>query len=134
VVSHPRLRLLPPAAPLCAHRSHGIFYGAYGGSLSSVLTTTEYYYGAQVGVFGGSDALVVAGCTGSGVPCTGSLYYSSVAMPTSTSGTFNVAVSDISIPNGASPRGGCAGRPAMWRLRRRRASESATKTARSPRC
>jgi hypothetical protein len=81
---------------------HGLFGPSAFGTAwgTATITTTEYYYGQQVASFGGAPALITAGCTGSSIPCTGSLYYSTPAMPVAGS-TLNVAVSGISIPNGA---------------------------------
>ena len=45
----------------------------------------------QVTPFNGVMTLVTTGCNVSTVPCPGFMYYSSTALPTSSSGTFNLA-------------------------------------------
>ena len=61
-----------------------------------------YYYGMQVGVFGGNNALMYLGCNSATIPCaTSNIYVSNPAMPVSGS-TMNVAVSGLTLPQGGS--------------------------------
>ena len=66
--------------------------GSFGGTITIGLTTLNYYYGVSVAPFNGVMSLIYSGCAGSGVPCSGSLFYSTTALPTSVTGTFDVAM------------------------------------------
>ena len=58
-----------------------------------------YYYAAVVASFD-VTRLLVSGCAGSTVPCAaGLIYYSSPALPTATTNTFNTALVGFSVPS-----------------------------------
>ena len=70
------------------------WYGAFGTSISLQLTNTNYYYGVSVAPINGANFGLYIGC-GSSVPCTATMYKSSVALPTTTSATFDQAVTGL---------------------------------------
>jgi len=75
---------------------------AYGSSTQTNLNCVDYYYGNVAYSFGGVPTLLTMGCPSSTIPCaTTSMYYSTPALPTVTSNTYNLVINPLAFRKAA---------------------------------
>ena len=93
----PRGAASPDGIAVWATDGYGVYAGSYGSTSFTLLSAQDWYFGSTVASFGGVATLLTAGCTGSGVPCTGSLTYNNPTLPTSNSGSLNLNMAGVAL-------------------------------------
>ena len=79
--------------------AHAPYVGAFGTTIASTntVTTTYYYFSNAVATMGGTLTMLYAGCTGPGVPCNGSIWYGTPALPQGAQSPVNQAIPGITL-------------------------------------